>query len=395
MTYYGLLHFPKNAHWIASLLIFAVAGSTIASQARAQVDPTTSRPRPASPFDAWDTDNDGRVSREELPPQLRINFDRVDADHDGLISRAEDQAFRNRGNSEQQKRPTFREAIEIHADVPYAGTNNPRQTLDLFLPKERDSDEPLPLIIWIHGGGWRNGSKNGGIGKVGPLVASGRYIGASVGYRLTGEAIWPTQIHDCKAAVRWLRTNAEEYGIDPQQIGVWGSSAGGHLVAMLGVSGDAVALEGEVGGPSDVSSQVQCVVDYYGPTEFLSMNDFESKINHDAADSPESLLVGGAIHEKQDIVRSASPLSYVSENDPPFLVVHGTADPLVSIDQSDQLVATLENSGCDVTYIKIENGGHGGFASDELLQRVSAFFDLHLHGADIKVPDGTLPQGNR
>jgi len=386
------------------ILGLGTLGVSVDSLAWGQVE----RPVPhnASPFDKWDLDNDDRVSRQEIPEPLRVNFNRADADRDGFISREEDRAFRNRNNSGQRERtaaaqssnpqrPAFREAIEVRADLPYAGTDNVRQSLDLFLPKERDSDEPLPLIIWIHGGGWRGGSKNGGIGQVGPLVSTGRYVGASVGYRLSDEAIWPAQIHDCKAAVRWLRANADEYGIDPDRIGVWGSSAGGHLVAMLGVSGDVPQLEGEVGGSSDVSSCVQCVVDYYGPTDFLSMNNFDSNIDHDAVDSPESLLVGGAIHENKDAVRNASPLTYVSENDPPFLIVHGTADNLVPIDQSDQLVAALEEANQNVTYVKIEGGGHGRFASDELLERVGTYFDLNLHGADVKIEGGTLPQGGR
>ena len=206
-------------------------------------------------FQRWDRNGDGQLSRDELPEALRGNFDRVDRDRNGLISRGEHQAFLSRRNAAPAKKtdradqaPRLAESVRLIRDLDYGGDGNPRQSLDLLLPKDREETvRPLPLVVFIHGGAWRGGSKEGGIGRLGPLVATGQYAAASINYRLTGEASWPAQIHDCKAAIRWLRGHAGEYGLDPDRIGVMGSSAGGHLVAMLGTSGGVTELEGQPG----------------------------------------------------------------------------------------------------------------------------------------------------
>ena len=135
-----------------------------------------------------------------------------------------------------------REPIMFELDIPYADTANPRHRLDLYLPKNRKSDK-LPVIVFFHGGGWMQGDKAYGAGVLMPFLRAGQYAGVSVGYRLSGEAQWPAQIYDCKAAIRWLRENAPKYGLDAGHIGVWGSSAGGHLALLLGVSGDVPELE--------------------------------------------------------------------------------------------------------------------------------------------------------
>lgn len=286
------------------------------------------------------------------------------------------------------------DSIEARFDQPYAGTDNPRQRLDLLVPKKRASDKPLPVVAFIHGGGWRNGDKTGGRRRVASYVTSGQFVGVSIGYRLSGEATWPAQIHDCKAAIRWLKANADSLGIDPDRIGVWGSSAGGHLVAMLGTSGDVAGLEGKLGSHTAVSSRVSCVVDEYGPTNFLTMNDFPSRIDHLSATSPESLLIGGQITEHEDKVRHASPLTYVSKDDPPFLIIHGTDDPLVPYNQSKVLEAALQKAGVAVSLQAITAGQHGGFRSQELDRRTRLFFEKHLLGQDINIPNTPLAVGD-
>ncbi len=159
------------------------------------------------------------------------------------------------------------ERIRLEKDIPYAGTKNPRQTLDLLLPKTvTGSGKPLPVIVYIHGGAFRSGNKAMGYGPLGALVASGEYAGATINYRLSGEAIWPAQIHDTKAAIRWVRANAAKYGLDPNRIAVMGSSAGGHLAAMVGTSGGVAELEGQLGSHTGTSSGVRCVVDLFGPS---------------------------------------------------------------------------------------------------------------------------------
>jgi acetyl esterase/lipase len=250
----------------------------------------------------------------------------------------------------------------------------------LYLPKSRASDKPLPVVVFIHGGGWQNGDKRGGFGTVGALVATGEYAGVSVGYRLSGEAIWPAQIHDCKAAIRWLKGNAKKYNLDPERIGVTGNSAGGHLVAMLGTSADVSALEGTLGEYTSLGSRVACVVDQYGPTELLAMGG-----RHNDPGSPESKLIGGPIQERQEATRNASPTTYVSKDDAPFMFIHGTQDPAVPFSQSELLQAALKKVGVEALLVPVTDGGHGNFGTPEVAARLKAFFDRHLLSKDVVV----------
>ena len=158
--------------------------------------------------------------------------------------------------------------VEVRRDVPYAANANPRQTLDLYLPKERTAGTKLPVIVFIHGGGWVGGNKSSGRAALQDFVAGGNYAAASVAYRLAGEARWPAQIQDCKAAIRWIRANAASLGIDGERIAVMGTSAGGTLATLLGVSADVAALEGEVGSHAGTSSRVTCVVNRFGRLDF-------------------------------------------------------------------------------------------------------------------------------
>ena len=346
--------------------------------------------QPSNAFRNWDKNGDGKLTRDELPEPLRQNFDRVDTNHDGFITPDEDEAFRSRAPKTMPRPPRVPDSILAKSDIPYAGTDNPRQKLDLYLPKSPRSDKPLPVIVWIHGGAWLAGDKSSGIGQLSRFVGSGDYAGVSVAYRLTNEATWPAQIHDCKAAIRWIRGNAKEYNLDPERIGVWGSSAGGHLVAMLGTSGGVEALEGQLGEFTDKSSRVTCVVDFFGPSDLLAIGDYPSTIRHNAPDSPESRLVGGPLLEMKDAAASASPTTYVSADDPPFLIVHGDKDLTVPLNQSVRLNELLQKTGVDVTFMTIEGGGHGGFASDELNRRVRDFFEKHLRGKQVDVAGGTV-----
>jgi acetyl esterase/lipase len=283
--------------------------------------------------------------------------------------------------------------VEKKLDIPYAGTDNPRQKLDLILPKEW-GDKKLPVIAFIHGGGWRNGNKSRAHGQLIPFVRSGNYAGVSIGYRLTDEGSWPVQIHDCKAAIRWIRANADKYGFDPDRIGIMGTSAGGHLVAMLGTSGDVKPLEGDLGDFDETSSRVQCVVDFYGPTELLTMGN-EGRIKHDAPGSPEAKLVGGPLQETKGVAKAASPITYVTKDDPPFLIIHGNADPTVPYAQSTVFQKRLKEAGVEATLITIEGGGHGGFRNRKMRDTVAAFFDKHLRGIDAEFKDQTLKNERR
>ncbi len=338
-------------------------------------------------FAVWDHDGDGKLTRGELPERLRSNFDRVDRDRDGFITRAEHRAFADRRRQPKRRQSSIPEGVEIRRDIDYVGDANPRHTLDLLVPKDRKEGGRLPVVVFIHGGGWRNGDKASGLGRVAPLVASGKFAGATINYRLTDEAHWPAQIHDCKAAIRFLRGRADEFGIDPKKIAVWGGSAGGHLVSLLGTSGGVKKLEGALGDHDKQSSRVSCVVNFFGPQDFLTMIRQPSVIDRAKGDRyPEALLLGGPVPERKKIARQASPVNWVSDDDPPFLTAHGTEDKVVPFQQAEEIHAALRKAGVESHLIRMVGAGHG-FRSPEIDRRVRAFLDKHLRGKDVEVSD--------
>jgi acetyl esterase/lipase len=276
--------------------------------------------------------------------------------------------------------PRIPAGVKVDRDLEYARINDKALLLDLYRPDS--SNGPLPLIVWIHGGGWRNGSKAGSMAI--PLSGRG-YAVASVDYRLIDVAPFPAQIVDCRAAIRWLKAHASEYNLDPKRIGVWGASAGGHLVALLGTVNQKSTWD-DIGGNSDQSPQVQAVCDYYGPANlmldaFPTPNATPEK--QAARNERFSALFGGPIGERQDLAREMSPIAHVSSDDPPFLIVHGEIDRTVPIAQSEKFAAALKNAGADVTFLRVKNGGHGfntesDPTAEQLREQVIAFFDKHL-----------------
>lgn len=262
-------------------------------------------------------------------------------------------------------------AHTVLRDIEYASVDGISLLLDLYLPP-LEPDATAPLVIWVHGGGWRSGSKDQ---TIAPATLGEDYAIASVNYRLTGIATFPAQIHDVKAAVRWLRAHAVEYGFDPQRFGAWGSSAGGHLVALLGVSCGSEELEGTGGDYLNESSCVQAVCDFYGPTDLLSLLD--QRGGRDARRiMAEDLLLGGPVEEKIELANLASPITHISADVPPFLIMHGSDDDVVPVEQSIAFDNALGNAGIDSTLIIIEGAGHG-FPRDQLMP-VKPFFDRIL-----------------
>jgi acetyl esterase/lipase len=260
----------------------------------------------------------------------------------------------------------------VHRDLAYVSGGHPRQALDLYLPA---AAAPLPLIVWIHGGAFRMGSKEDRIPV--EMLEQG-YAIASLNYRLSQHALFPAQIEDCKAAVRWLRAHAGAYGLDPSRFASWGESAGGHLAAMLGTTGHERSFE--VGEHLEGSSRVQAVLDFFGPTDFIQMDAHRlpEGMLHDTADSPESQLVGGPIQERPAEVARANPVTYVTPEAPPFLIVHGDRDALVPYHQSTLLVAALRAAGVPVNFYTVVGAGHGGFNDPQIGSLVHAFLATHL-----------------
>jgi len=270
------------------------------------------------------------------------------------------------------------EDLRKKKDLVYARLKDRELHLDLYWhPK---SETSMPLIIWIHGGAWRKGSKDN-VGNVLPFLNKG-YAVASVAYRLSDEAQFPSQIQDCKAAVRWLRAHADQYKLNPERFGVWGSSAGGHLVALLGTAGKMEAWE--VGEHLDQSSRVQAVCDWFGPTDFLRMNDIPGRMDHNAPDSPESQLIGSPIQDHPDKVARANPINYITPDDPPFLIMHGIQDFTVLKNQSELLHEALKKKGIPTTLILLDGLAHGfrgkgvRHRRKEIFTPVEDFFNHHL-----------------
>lgn len=259
-----------------------------------------------------------------------------------------------------------------YRDLPYVSGGHPRQALDLFMPGGGGTP---PLVVWIHGGAFRMGRKE----DRAPLhmLAEG-YAVAAINYRLSQHAVFPAQLEDCKAAVRWLRANAQRYDFDPQRFAAWGESAGAHLAAMLGTTGHIRTFD--VGAHLDQPSAVQAVVDYFGPTDFLQMDEHrpEGGMVHNEPGSPESELVGGLITEHPDRVARANPITYVTAAAPPFLIVHGDQDALVPHHQSELLVAALRAAGASVNFYTVVGGGHGRFSDPQLPALTLGFLEAHL-----------------
>jgi acetyl esterase/lipase len=271
-----------------------------------------------------------------------------------------------------QNGPQVPPGVELIKDVEFGTGGGRPLKMHLLRPKDPPK-EPLPVVVYVYGGGWKAGTPNAGIGPLSRFVAKG-YVCASLEYRLSQEAKFPAQIEDCKCGIRFLRAKAKEYGIDSERIGVWGPSAGGHLVALLGTSGGIQELEG-TGGWSEQSSRVQAVVDWFGPTDFLQMG--KNKIDHDAGGSPESQLIGGPIQENKEKTAKANPIAYITKDDPPFLIMHGDKDDLVPLNQSELLHAALGKAGVESTLHVVKGGGHG-FRGPELDRMIDEFFAKHL-----------------
>lgn len=250
--------------------------------------------------------------------------------------------------------------VTAYKDLIYRTGGDASQSLDLFVPKGVTNP---PLVVFIHGGGWHTGSKDRFPAMF--LTRHGFAV-ASINYRLVPNAIFPAQISDCRAAIRFLRKNAEKYGFDGSRIGGWGNSAGGHLVALLGTGADTKELDAD-NKDTDGSCALQAVVDFFGPTEFLIRPTTGSQIG----------LFGGKPTDKKALATLASPIQHIHDKVPPFLIMHGDADKTVPIEQSQLLADALKAKGLTVTFETVPDGGHG-FPPAVYDEKVRTFFQTHL-----------------
>lgn len=270
--------------------------------------------------------------------------------------------------------------VEVRLDQPYADGASAKQKVDVYLPKKRNSESLLPVVALIHGGGWVNGDRLGYAAQAIQLARTGDYAAVTVGYRLTGEAAWPAQVHDCKAAIRWIRAHAGELRLDPEKIAVWGSSAGGHLSSLLGTSGGVKELEGGLGPNTKFSSHVQCVVNLCGPEDFTRPLMFDKEGRPVWKDDAVSGLLGGGALERHAEAVAASPVTYVSRDDPPFITFHGTQDGRVAFLHAEAIHGTLQKAGVTSLLVPITGGGHGSVSHPEVKVRGQQFTDKVLRG---------------
>ncbi len=250
-------------------------------------------------------------------------------------------------------------------------------TMDLYKPLE--GKEPFPAVVYIHGGGWTSGDKTDGVGLFFREELNRRgYIFASINYRLAPKYTFPDPLLDVKCAIRSLRANSELYGLNPDEIGVMGGSAGGQLAALLGTSSD--LSEWNVGEYTPQSSKVGAVVDMFGPADLMRMFQKSGR--------PEFLDIFGAASSDDPVLIKFSPVSYIDANDPPFLILHGDQDQSIPLEQSQILFEALQKSGVPAELIIVKNAGHSFLAIGgrikpniiELAQKVADFFDQHLKG---------------
>lgn len=278
------------------------------------------------------------------------------------------------------------DGVRILRALPYAEVPGARPLeLDLYLPP--DTSQAAPTTLFLHGGGWRRGTRHAcGATFAGEQpnpferVAAAGVAVASVDYRLSGEARWPAPLHDVKAAIRWLRLRAVELGVDAERIAVWGESAGGHLAALAGVTQQDPEFEGEA-GTSGFPSSVSCVVAWYSPSDLAAM---PRDLGSDPTDATTraAVMLGSSVAAAPELAAEASPISHVSSSAPPFLLLHGDSDTMVPVVQSQRFAGSLEAQGVEVEIEIFEGADHMWLRSDEApdraLDRTIAFLKARL-----------------
>ncbi len=268
--------------------------------------------------------------------------------------------------------------LAVLKNIPYVPEGEYRQQLDLYLPKDYEkAAKPYPLVVVVHGGGWTKGSKDEYVGIANWLVPKG-YIVAINNYRLLDKAFFPAQLQDCKAAVRWLKAHADEYKIDKDRVGLWGASAGGQLVALMGSTGD--TKEFDIGENLDQTSEVQVVCDMFGVTSFEKLMEERTKGSPIVMEMYAQKLVGPKVKESAKILAAYSALNHIKKGTAPTIIVHGDEDPLVPYDQSVIYEKALKDGGIDCEFITVPGGKHDKSTAytPEVLEKIEAFYAKYL-----------------
>ncbi|MDG5767230.1 alpha/beta hydrolase [Balneolales bacterium ANBcel1] len=268
-------------------------------------------------------------------------------------------------------------------DINYAGSSESWHNLDIYLPAIEK--EAYPVVIYIYGSAWyANNAKGADMETIGKALLDAGFAVVTPNHRASTDATFPAQVHDIKAVIRYVRANADKHRLDTAFVGISGSSSGGHLAAMAGttrfteqftVGNETVDIEGSLGDFTHASSSVDAVVNWFGPVHFPVTNTCGSEIDRDAANSPESTLIGESILDNEDLGALISPITYIDAGDPPFLNIHGDEDRIVPLCQSELLHEALVESGVSSRLVIAEGGGHGpGVHVDEYLEMMVDFF---------------------
>ncbi len=268
----------------------------------------------------------------------------------------------------------FAKGTIIHENLAYNGDTSPKHLLDIYLPA--NAKGKLPLVIFVHGGGWLSNDKYSDMGymksTIVEIVNSGFAL-ASIDYRFSTEAVFPAQIQDCNRAASFLYDNADKYGLDKNRFALIGFSAGGHLASLMGLSKNNDVAGFFMPGTTKAFS-LKAVVDFYGPSELILLPGNEDE------KSPEAVLIGAAPLARPDLAKAASPVTYVDKNDPPFLILHGEKDTIVSNKQSKVLHSWLNIFKVPSELVIVKDAPHFGAMYDveELRNKVVSFFKKHL-----------------
>jgi acetyl esterase/lipase len=277
---------------------------------------------------------------------------------------------------------------KIWTDLNYAGDTMKYHRLDIYLPQMKKP--AYPAVILIYGSAWfGNDLKGGNLNTLGRVLLDNGFAVITPNHRSSKDSVFPAQIHDIKAVIRFVRARAGDFQIDTSFIGITGSSSGGHLAALAGTSGfvrqftvnsTTLDIEGNVGRYTGFSSAVDAVVDWFGPTDFQKMDSCGSSMVHDAPGSPESSLIGGSIQNNDDKCALANPITYIDVADPPFLIFHGTADPLVPWCQSELLFEALQKAGAKSQFVLVPRAKHGaGLFKAKYFKMMVDFFNAELN----------------
>lgn len=310
----------------------------------------------------------------------------MDVNNDGELTEIEYQNFILK-DFQRKKKNLVKGYYQYYKDISYAKEGVKSQSLDVIIPENRKSKK-LPVLLFIHGGGWKKGDKFLGMPILDTFLSSGEYAGVSINYRLSSEAKWPAQLHDSKAAIRWVKANADKYGFDKNKICVWGNSAGGHIVAMLVVTDENKDLEGTVGDNLKESSSISCAIDAFGPTDFLmeeTVSIIPKLVNNDFKDV--SYNVYNLLEGLERQAKEASPYHKVHKDAKPILIFHGLDDTLVSIKHSENFHSKLHKVGAKESYLlKVSGLKHESKILPSMLKPIKNFIDKFLLNLEVEIP---------